>query len=41
LLPLTWNRAATCWQPHVRGCVPQTNGSYNGFRFEGVWLDRR
>lgn len=40
-LPLMWNRAATCWQPHVRGYVPQTNSSYNGFRFEDVWLDRR
>ena len=40
-LPLMWNRAATCWQPHVRGYVPQTNSSFNGFRFEDVWLDRR
>ena len=38
--PLMWNRAATCWQPHVRGYVPQTNSSYNGFRFEDVWLDK-
>lgn len=40
-LPLTWKRAATCWQPHVHGFVPQTNSSYNGFRFEDVWMERR
>ncbi|WP_439610479.1 ABC transporter substrate-binding protein [Reyranella sp.] len=39
--PLMWNRAATCWQPYVQGFVPQTNSSYNGFRFEEVWIDRR
>ncbi|MCC8430755.1 ABC transporter substrate-binding protein [Reyranella aquatilis] len=39
--PLMWNRAATCWQPYVQGFVPQTNSSYNGFRFEDVWIDRR
>lgn len=39
--PLVWNRAATCWQPHVKGYVPQVNSTYNGFRFEDVWLDRR
>ena len=39
--PLVWNRAATCWQPYVKGYVPQINSSYNGFRFEDVWLDRR
>lgn len=39
--PLVWNRAATCWQPYVKGYVPQINSSYNGFRFEDVWLERR
>lgn len=39
--PIIWNRAATCWQPYVKGYVPQVNSSYNGFRFENVWLDRR
>jgi len=38
--PIMWNRAATCWQPHVKGYVPQINSMYNGFRFEDVWLDR-
>jgi len=40
-LPLTWKRAATCWLPHVHGFVAQTNSSYNGFRFEDVWMERR
>lgn len=40
-LPLTWKHAATCWQPHVHGFVPQINSSYNGFRFEDVWIERR
>jgi peptide/nickel transport system substrate-binding protein len=39
--PIVWNRAATCWQPYVKGYVPQVNSSYNGFRFEDVWIDRR
>ena len=38
--PIMWNRAATCWQPHVRGYVSQINSMYNGFRLEDVWLDR-
>ncbi len=39
--PIIWNKAATCWQPYVRGYMPQVNSSYNAFRFEDVWLDRR
>jgi peptide/nickel transport system substrate-binding protein len=38
--PIMWNRAATCWQPYVKGYVAQINSMYNGFRFEDVWLDR-
>jgi len=38
--PIMWNRAATCWQPYVRGYVSHTNSMYNGFRLEDVWLDR-
>ena len=38
--PIMWNRAATCWQPHVRGYVSYVNSMYNGFRLEDVWLDR-
>jgi peptide/nickel transport system substrate-binding protein len=32
--------AATCWQPEVHGFRPMVNSSYNGYRFEDVWLDR-
>ncbi len=38
--PIMWNRAATCWQPYVKGYVAHVNSMYNGFRFENVWLDR-
>ena len=38
--PIMWNRAATCWQPYVRGYVSHVNSMYNGFRFEDVWLDK-
>lgn len=38
--PIMWNRAATCWQPYVRGYVSHVNSMYNGFRLEDVWLDR-
>jgi peptide/nickel transport system substrate-binding protein len=34
------NRAATCWQPHVKGIVLHENSIYNGWRFEDVWLDK-
>ena len=33
-------RAATCWQPQVKGLTMMTNSQYNGRRFEDVWLDR-
>ena len=33
-------RAATCWQPEVKGLTMMTNSQYNGWRFEDVWLDR-
>ena len=31
-------RAATCWQPYVKGYTVMVNSSYNGYRFENVWL---
>jgi peptide/nickel transport system substrate-binding protein len=31
---------ATCWRPHVKNYTPMINSSYNGFRFEDVWLDK-
>jgi peptide/nickel transport system substrate-binding protein len=33
-------RAGTCWQPHVKGNTVMVNSSYNGFRYENVWLDK-
>ena len=34
------NRAATCWQPHVKGVVHHQNSIYNNWRLEDVWLDK-
>jgi peptide/nickel transport system substrate-binding protein len=31
---------ATCWQPYVKNITVMVNSSYNGFRYEDVWLDR-
>jgi peptide/nickel transport system substrate-binding protein len=33
-------RAGTCWQPYVKGLTVMVNSSYNGYRYEDVWLDR-
>ncbi|MGE0717001.1 MAG: ABC transporter substrate-binding protein [Alphaproteobacteria bacterium] len=33
-------RQATCWHPYVKGYTPMVNSSYNGYRFEDVWLDK-
>src|SRR5262245_57706478 len=33
------SRRATCWSPRVKGITIMTNSSYNGWRFEDVWLD--
>jgi peptide/nickel transport system substrate-binding protein len=35
-----YSRAATCWQPFVKGIVPHVNSIYNGARYEDVWLDK-
>jgi len=35
-----YDRAATCWQPRVKGFVLHHNSIYNNWRFEDVWLDR-
>ncbi len=32
--------AATCYQPQLKGFHQMVNSSYNGWRFEDVWLDR-
>ena len=34
------NRNATCWQPEVKGIVPQVNSIYNNWRMENVWIDK-
>jgi peptide/nickel transport system substrate-binding protein len=34
------NRAATCWQPHVKGVTSHSNSLYNSWRMENAWLDK-
>jgi len=34
------NRAATCWQPYVKGVTSHNNSLYNSWRMENAWLDR-
>src|SRR5947209_11913723 len=33
-------RQATCWQSYVKGVTMMVNSSYNGYRYEDVWLDK-
>ncbi len=33
-------RAATCWNPQVKGLTLTVNSQYNGWRMEDWWLDR-
>jgi len=33
-------RAATCWQPYVKGITLMVNSQYNGWRMEDWWLDK-
>jgi len=33
-------RAATCWQPYVKGFTIMVNSIFNGWRMEDVWLDK-
>ena len=33
-------RAATCWQPELKGLTMMSNSQYNGWRFEDIWLDK-
>jgi peptide/nickel transport system substrate-binding protein len=35
-----YNRAATCWQPYVKGLTLMVNSLFNGNRHEDIWLDR-
>jgi peptide/nickel transport system substrate-binding protein len=34
------SRQATCWQPYVKGVTVMVNSSYNGYRYEDLWLDK-
>jgi peptide/nickel transport system substrate-binding protein len=33
-------RGGTCWAPELHGFTPMVNSSYNGYRYEDLWLDR-
>ncbi len=33
-------RGGTCWQPYVKNITVMTNSSYNGYRYEDVWMDK-
>jgi peptide/nickel transport system substrate-binding protein len=33
-------KQATCWAPYVHGFRPMVNSSYNGYRFEDLWMDK-
>jgi peptide/nickel transport system substrate-binding protein len=33
-------REGSCWQPYVKGVTVMVNSSYNGYRYEDVWLDK-
>ncbi len=34
------DRNGHCWQPQVKGFVAHSNGIYNNWRFDNVWLDK-
>jgi peptide/nickel transport system substrate-binding protein len=33
-------RTGSCWQPYVKGVTVMSNSSYNGYRYEDVWMDK-
>ncbi len=33
-------RTGTCWKLYVKGVTVMSNSSYNGYRYEDVWLDK-
>jgi peptide/nickel transport system substrate-binding protein len=37
---ILYDRAATCWQPQLKGFVLHQNSIYNNWRFDSVWLDK-
>jgi peptide/nickel transport system substrate-binding protein len=34
------SRSGSCWQPYVKNVTIMSNSSYNGFRYEDIWLDK-
>ena len=32
-------KPTTCWKPKVHGFAPMVNSSYNGYRFEDLWIE--
>jgi peptide/nickel transport system substrate-binding protein len=34
------SRTGTCWQPYVKGVTIMVNSSYNGYRYETIWMDK-
>ncbi len=32
-------REGTCWTPKLHGYTPMVNSSYNGYRFEDMWIE--
>jgi peptide/nickel transport system substrate-binding protein len=34
------HKVGTCWWPYLHGFTPMVNSTYNGPRFEAVWLDK-
>jgi peptide/nickel transport system substrate-binding protein len=37
---ISYERAATCWQPQLKNFTLHHNSIYNNWRFEDVWLDK-
>jgi len=37
---ILYSRNGTCWHPYVKGVTVMVNSSYNGYRYEDVWLDK-
>ena len=37
---LFYARSGTCWKPSVKNMTIMSNSSYNGYRYEDVWLDK-
>jgi peptide/nickel transport system substrate-binding protein len=35
-----YSREGSCWQPYVKGITVMVNSSYNGYRYEDLWLDK-